>query len=229
MEQGIDFLKEYYWWVILIVAVFVGQWVQKWRYNHLSQNEENFTGNYSVIFAPVDLIEKNGPIDQQFGFGPRISRIGSQKIFLALQVIFFFGVVFLALRYLPLENLVGDQEKMISFGIIGAYGLYVLYRMTKQIDLHEGGLILRSLFGSSGYSYESIYNLNFTHKINRVRGDVVWWIWKIPVVILELHSGEAIELSSTTYSSLRKKMKELDQNLVNSEENNNLFVKEEEK
>ena len=68
MESFIDFLKENYYWLILGILILIGHGVQKWNFSRTSQSRERFDGEFSVIFSPVDPIEVNGPLDQQFGF-----------------------------------------------------------------------------------------------------------------------------------------------------------------
>lgn len=212
-EQKI-FVSDYGYLFLIVAILMVGQIVMKQiffrGYQEFTPEESD---HRSRIFSPLHIKEESyGPPDGQYPLGRRILSISSRYFLLSLFVIFclvilYLGFVYSAARETPL------QEKLFSIGIIGAAIIYVLFQMTKRIDLYERGLILRNLFGHQMYLYNELSDIYFTSE--RVsKPSKVWFVWRVPVIVLRFRNGKTISLSGLYYSQIREKMKKLEQNLV---------------
>ena len=208
--EPLDFIKEYWYMILLTVAIGVGQLAQKFNLLPWQKKEMPKDLDHDLVFAPLDGKGDRGPADSEYPYGPRIDRIGSRYILLTLGVLLFFGIFAVSLKF---SDFGSTTEGKVSLAIIGSAGLYLAFQMTRRVDLYERGFVIRHLFGKRAYFYDEIEEIIFTSE--RVsKPSKIWFVWRVAVVIFQMKDGRTLEMSGLYHSRLKSKMTRLDQNLV---------------
>lgn len=212
------FVADYGYLFLIVGILMVGQILMKqFFFRGYQEPISDAPDHRSLIFSPLDIKEeKYGSPNEQYPLGRRILSISSRYFLLSFFVLFCLGILYLGFIY-SAARATSLQEKVVYIGIIGAAVIYVLFQMTKRIDLYERGLILRNLFGHQMYLYNELSDIYFTSE--RVsKPSQVWFVWRVPVVILRFRNGKTLSLSGLYYSQIKGKMKKLEQNLVHEGE-----------
>lgn len=212
-EQKV-FVADYGYLFLIVGILMVGQILLKqFFFRGYQEPVSEEADQRSLIFSPLDIKEeKYGPPNEQYPLGRRILSVSSRYVLLSFFVIFCLIILYLGFIY-SAARVTSLQEKVVYIGIIGAAAAYVLFQMTKRIDLYERGLILRNLFGHQMYLYDELSDIYFTSERVSKPGKV-WFVWRVPVVVLRFRNGKTLSLSGLYYSQIKEKMKKLEQNLV---------------
>lgn len=212
-----SFLSDY-GYVLLVAGIFlVGQILVKFLFFRGYPSEASeFEEARSCVFSPLDMDERSyGPQHLRYPLGRHILSVSSRYFLLSFFAIFCLGILYAGFIYSGARE-TSLPEKAVYIGIIGAAVIYVLFQMTKGIDLYERGMILRNILGHRMYLYDDLSNLYFTSE--RIsKSSQVWFVWRVPVVVLRFRNGKTISLSGLYYSQIKEKMKKLEQNLVYEE------------
>lgn len=173
------------------------------------------------VYSPLRDYDKKVQ-DNEYGY--LIDRVKSRRILLLLLAVGFIALgVFVVMNI----NFVDEGSDFYEIGryvplvIFGITGLWLINKAMTRLELYERGLVYKRLLMKKRYSYDELYqiyedrsNLNARNHY-KYRGDGLFSrMNSYHVSILQFQDGKSIKLSTPCFWKVKKKIKDLNHNLI---------------
>ncbi len=208
----------YLWLTVFFLAVLYNIYAYFcWRGQRAAWTEEKIEPPPlgAMVYDPMDIRPHKWEHPE---FGPLVERVESKKLVPLLKVA---GGIFM--MWVVVANEGGDLSglalgQVVPLGIfycaIAYYTACCLFGLGKRVLFYRYGFVSEGVFGNREYSYGEIEEIIFTEELSRSNRYGCQLVWRTPLVIVRLHSGQALRFYSTVYGKVIKKFTQLRQNLV---------------
>ncbi|MDF9825605.1 hypothetical protein M2475_001434 [Breznakia sp. PF5-3] len=173
------------------------------------------------VYSPLRDYDKKVQ-DNEYGY--LIDQVKSRRILLLLLAVGFIALgVFVVMNI----NFVDEGSDFYEIGryvplvIFGVTGLWLINKAMTRLELYERGLVYKRLLIKKRYSYNKLAhidekrsNLNAKNHIRYSGNGLFSRMNSYHVSILQFQDGRSIKLSTPCFWGVKKKIKDLNHNLM---------------
>lgn len=173
------------------------------------------------VYSPLKDLDKNVQ-DSEYGY--LIDRVNSRRTVLLLLAVGFIALaifVFMNMNFFDTDSDFYEIGRYVPLVIFGLTGLWLINKAMTSLELYERGLIYKRLLMKKRYSYDQLYqvyedrsNINARNHYKYSGDGIISRMSSYHVSILQFQDGKSIKLSTPCFWKVKKKIKDLNQNLV---------------